>query len=205
MRKFIESELEKRRGKMDNDNADDAQVFVARWQIFKPEIPIWVNFGVSDDGRCWYIFMAILFILRQFGIVCGFCGHFVYIFPRFGMLSQEESGNPDANISNFVSELPESRGQGATVVAGALEEGADEEERRDVVQPDVVRNSGSGPRHRRKDPQHRGHGGRQEKGCGGAKQVEGEAASTKLCFKKSSEVSVMTQFSAIFTNLRRKI
>jgi hypothetical protein len=26
-----------------------------------------------------------------------------------------------------------------------------------------------------------------------------------LCFKKSSEVSVMTQFSAIFTNLRRKI
>jgi hypothetical protein len=23
--------------------------------IIKPKIPIWVNFGGSCDGRCWYI------------------------------------------------------------------------------------------------------------------------------------------------------
>jgi hypothetical protein len=25
---------------------------VARWYIFKPKIPIWVNFGESCNGRC---------------------------------------------------------------------------------------------------------------------------------------------------------
>jgi hypothetical protein len=25
---------------------------VARWNIFKPKIPIWVNFGGSCNGRC---------------------------------------------------------------------------------------------------------------------------------------------------------
>jgi hypothetical protein len=41
---------------------------VARWHIFKPRIPIWVNFGGSYSGRCWYI-------LRPFGL---FCCHTVY-------------------------------------------------------------------------------------------------------------------------------
>jgi hypothetical protein len=26
-----------------------------RWHIFKPKIPIWVNFGGSRYGICWYI------------------------------------------------------------------------------------------------------------------------------------------------------
>jgi hypothetical protein len=26
---------------------------VARWYIFKPKIPIWVNFGVCCNKRCW--------------------------------------------------------------------------------------------------------------------------------------------------------
>jgi hypothetical protein len=28
---------------------------VARWFIFKPNIPIWVNFGGPWNGKCWYI------------------------------------------------------------------------------------------------------------------------------------------------------
>jgi hypothetical protein len=57
---------------------------VARWYIFRPKIPIWVIFGGSCNGRCWYI-------LWTFGLFCG-------AFPRFGMLYHEKSGNPDANI-----------------------------------------------------------------------------------------------------------
>jgi hypothetical protein len=64
---------------------------VARWHIFKPKIPIWVNFGGPCNGRCWYIicpfglfhdytvyFVAIWYILWLFDIY----------FPRFGMLYQ---------------------------------------------------------------------------------------------------------------------
>jgi hypothetical protein len=46
---------------------------VARWYIFKPKIPIWVNFGASCNGRCWYFygylvyFTAKWYILRPFG------------------------------------------------------------------------------------------------------------------------------------------
>jgi hypothetical protein len=28
---------------------------VARWYNFQPKIQIWVNFGGSCNGRCWYI------------------------------------------------------------------------------------------------------------------------------------------------------
>jgi hypothetical protein len=41
---------------------------VDRWYIFKPKIPIWVNFGGSWNGICWYI-------LWPFSI---FYGRFVY-------------------------------------------------------------------------------------------------------------------------------
>jgi hypothetical protein len=63
----------------------------ARWHIFKPKIPIWLNFGRSCNGRCWSILWPFgIGILRPFGI---FYGYLVY-FPRFGMLYQEKSGNP---------------------------------------------------------------------------------------------------------------
>jgi hypothetical protein len=42
--------------------------------------------------------MAIWFILWLFGIFCGRLVYFVviwYIFPPFGMLHQDKSGNPD--------------------------------------------------------------------------------------------------------------
>jgi hypothetical protein len=28
---------------------------VARWFVFKPKIPIWVNFGGPLNGKCWHI------------------------------------------------------------------------------------------------------------------------------------------------------
>jgi hypothetical protein len=63
--------------------------------IFIPKIPIWEYFGGPWSGKgC---FTAILFILRSFCIFCGHTEYFMviwYIFPRFGMLHQEKSGNP---------------------------------------------------------------------------------------------------------------
>jgi hypothetical protein len=80
----------------------------ARWYIFQPKIPIWVNFGGSCNGRCWYIlwpfgmfygillyFTAIWYTLWPFGI---FYGHWVY-FHRFGMFVLI-SGNPDCQSSH---------------------------------------------------------------------------------------------------------
>jgi hypothetical protein len=66
---------------------------VARWHISKPKIPIWVNFGGSCNGRCWYI-------LRPFGLIYGHLVYFTvvwYIFPRFGIFYLEKSGNPAFN------------------------------------------------------------------------------------------------------------
>jgi hypothetical protein len=44
--------------------------------IFKPQIPIWVNFGGPSSGRCWSI-------LWTFGIFCGHLVHFVVILLYF--------------------------------------------------------------------------------------------------------------------------
>jgi hypothetical protein len=66
---------------------------VARWFVFKPKIPIWVNL-------LWKIllyFMTIRPILWPLEIFCGHLVYFVviwYIFPRFGILDEEKSGNP---------------------------------------------------------------------------------------------------------------
>jgi hypothetical protein len=72
---------------------------VARCYIFRPKIAIWVNFGWSCNWRCRYTyFMDIWSILRPFLYI--FHGHLVYfgviwsIFPNFGILYQEKSGNP---------------------------------------------------------------------------------------------------------------
>jgi hypothetical protein len=64
---------------------------VARWHIFKPKIPIWVNFGGSRKGRCWYILwpiglfyvhlvysVSIWYMLWLFGIFFPFW----YVVPR---------------------------------------------------------------------------------------------------------------------------
>jgi hypothetical protein len=71
---------------------------VARWFIFKPKIPIWVNFGGPYiDWKMLIYFMAIWNILRTFGIFYDHLVHFVfvwYIFSCFGTMYQEKSGNP---------------------------------------------------------------------------------------------------------------
>jgi hypothetical protein len=66
---------------------------VARWYIFKPKLPIWVNFGGSCNGRCLYTlwpfgifyghlvyFTAIWSTLKPFGI---FCGHLVFFIAKW--------------------------------------------------------------------------------------------------------------------------
>jgi hypothetical protein len=53
---------------------------LARWFIFLPKITIWVNFGWSYIGRCWYI----LVYLRPFRIFVAILVYFMviwYIFP----------------------------------------------------------------------------------------------------------------------------
>jgi hypothetical protein len=53
--------------------AHDVGCWVARWFVFKPKIPIWVNFGGSCDGRCRYTyFMVIWSILWSSCIYYGF-------------------------------------------------------------------------------------------------------------------------------------
>jgi hypothetical protein len=65
--------------------------------IFKPKIPIWVISGGPCNGRCLYIkwnfglFYGHLVYLMAIWYIFG---HLVLIFRRFGMLYQEQSGNP---------------------------------------------------------------------------------------------------------------
>jgi hypothetical protein len=74
------------------------RIRVARWFVFKPKIPIWVNFGGSSNGKSWYN-------LWPFGLLYGHWKYFMakylvyfvviwYLAPRFGILYQEKSGNP---------------------------------------------------------------------------------------------------------------
>jgi hypothetical protein len=72
------------------DHAAKHRVRVARWFVFKPKIPIWVNFGGSCYGKSWYI-------LWPLETLFGHLVYFVviwYIFRHFGILDQEKSGNP---------------------------------------------------------------------------------------------------------------
>jgi hypothetical protein len=83
---------------------------VARWYIFKPKIQIWVNFGGSCKGRFWSILWTSgLFYGHLVYVLNGHLVNFVsicYIFPRFGMLHLEKSGNPGADMSNCVCKYP---------------------------------------------------------------------------------------------------
>jgi hypothetical protein len=62
--------------------------WVARWFIFKPKIPVWVNFGGCCDGRFWYILWPFgIFYGRQsylllFGIFKGNSVHFTVLVSR---------------------------------------------------------------------------------------------------------------------------
>jgi hypothetical protein len=61
---------------------------VARWFVFKPKIPIWVNFGEPWIGNVIY-FIATWNILWKFWIFYDHLVHFVfiwYIFAGFGIM-----------------------------------------------------------------------------------------------------------------------
>jgi hypothetical protein len=91
------------------------QTRVARWYIFKPEIPIWVNFGGSCNGRCWCTLCLFgLCILRPFSVgriwtFGKFCGPLVHIFFPFCYVVPQKSGNlaPDMSfvIDCFIASL----------------------------------------------------------------------------------------------------
>jgi hypothetical protein len=72
---------------------NELRLRVARWCIFKPKVQVWVNFGRPLNGHCWYILWSCGLLYGPFGL---FYGHMVilYIFPRFGILCPEKSGNP---------------------------------------------------------------------------------------------------------------
>jgi hypothetical protein len=64
---------------------------VARWFVFKPKIPIWLNFGGSCYGNLGIFydhlvyFTAIVNVLWPFGIFCGHLAYFSqfwYLIPR---------------------------------------------------------------------------------------------------------------------------
>jgi hypothetical protein len=45
---------------------------VARWYVFKPKIPIWVNIGGPWNGKVWYTYSVDIWnILWTFGIFYG--------------------------------------------------------------------------------------------------------------------------------------
>jgi hypothetical protein len=68
---------------------------VARRHIFKPKIPIWVNFlAMEDVGILYGHLVHFKTILLPFGI---FYGYLVYI-SHFGKLYKEKSGNPGCNL-----------------------------------------------------------------------------------------------------------
>jgi hypothetical protein len=76
MKKWVSLYYEKTRGPLGCDSAnkneavvshlcnDGHEFRVARWYIFKPEIPIWVNFGGPWNGKG-------LYSLWPFGIYYG--------------------------------------------------------------------------------------------------------------------------------------
>jgi hypothetical protein len=51
---------------------------VARWYIFKPKIPIWVNFGGPWNGKGWYI-------IWPFGIHYGHLEYIIKIQHLLGL------------------------------------------------------------------------------------------------------------------------
>jgi hypothetical protein len=70
---------------------------VARWFVFKPKLPIWVNFEVLWYEESWYVYGHLEHSTANWYILWPI-GNLVviwYLFPRFGILCQEKSGNPD--------------------------------------------------------------------------------------------------------------
>jgi hypothetical protein len=72
----------------------------ARWFIFKPKIPLWVNLGGSCNGKCWYILWPL----------CLFYGHLAFLwsfgifYGQWGMSKVLQTSNSTRGI--LIIELP---------------------------------------------------------------------------------------------------
>jgi hypothetical protein len=57
---------------------------VARWYIFKPKITIWVNLGGPLNGKCWYFYATLEYVLAIWYILWSFGNSVVIclIFPH---------------------------------------------------------------------------------------------------------------------------
>jgi hypothetical protein len=76
---------------------------VARWFVFKPKIPSWLNFGGSCYGKSWYIFMTIWSILRPLET---FFGLLVYIVVYiFGIFSPVLVFSTKKNLATLVTNI----------------------------------------------------------------------------------------------------
>jgi hypothetical protein len=65
---------------------------VARWCVFKPKLPIWVNFRGSWTRKCWYILwpIGIYFgTLVNFIGICKFSGNLIYFSPFWYIFSRK--------------------------------------------------------------------------------------------------------------------
>jgi hypothetical protein len=58
----------------DELNGFRVQARVARWFVFKPNIPIWVNFGGGCNGKSWYFYDNLVYFTANGNIY----GHLVY-------------------------------------------------------------------------------------------------------------------------------
>jgi hypothetical protein len=80
--------------------------------VFKPKIQIWVNFGGSCNGICWYI-------LWTFGLFYGHLIYFMpirnifmnfwYIFPRFGISTKKNLATLLMNLCSHRFESSEKK------------------------------------------------------------------------------------------------
>jgi hypothetical protein len=78
---------------------------VARWHIFKPKIPILVNFGGYCNGSCWFDFMAIWSTVGSFGIFYGHLVYFMsiwYILWSFGTFCGNLVNFPKKNLATLL-------------------------------------------------------------------------------------------------------
>jgi hypothetical protein len=69
---------------------------VARWFIFKRKITLWVNYLGPWNGNVRCILLPFgIYVLWLFGTFYGHVVAIWFIFPRFGTLCKERSGNPE--------------------------------------------------------------------------------------------------------------
>jgi hypothetical protein len=67
---------------------------------FQTKVPIWVNFGRSCNGRWWYFCGNFVYFTAKWYFLLPL-GTFLVIFPWFGMLYREKSGNPDVHTALY--------------------------------------------------------------------------------------------------------